>query len=138
MEFFGLHAPLSPHNVRLVCQHLTDCKRQYGYRLPASHRLQKALLVFSHLAGMQRKEWRVCTSLSGILLRWLVEGCAVELSSILTTSPTYQVQLSGPSRGSTLQRLWPKQSVIGEEAGLCSGTAGFHLVRGPEEICLRR
>jgi hypothetical protein len=34
---------------------------------------------------------------------------------------------------------WQKsqRNVIGEEARQCSGTAGFHLVRGPEENCLR-
>jgi hypothetical protein len=131
------------HNVRLVCQHLTDCRRQYGrvcQYLMTAEGLSLVILVISYLAEVQQKGWRVYTSYSGTFLRWLVEGCAVEISSqclppgLPSRLPSL---LSGPSRGSTLQRLWPMQSVIGEEAILCSGTAGFHLVRGPEENCLR-
>jgi hypothetical protein len=105
-------------------------------RLPASHRLQKANLSTSLLFPT----WPRCSGKSGVFALLCLSSCfdgwwkVVQLSVILTTSPTYQVQLGVTFRGSTLQRLWPKQSVIGEEARLCSGTTGFHLVRGQRRI----
>ena len=146
MEYFRSQAPchFSPHNVRFVCQHPTDaktirlvCQHLFDLRLqktvrqglPASHQLQKAHLSPPHYfpPSLGAAE-RVACLHSFVRHHASLAGGRLCSRDILTTSPTYQVQLSGPSRGSTLQRLRPMQSVIGEEVIPCSSIAGFHLV----------